>query len=406
MLDSQNTRCSPPRRPLLRARNTSTHPEGASLWRKILELRRRADQQAVMHADAAPLVARAHYTPFINWAIVWANLWFLLRRPLAYLNTLWTLVWANLGSPNYLVGGLAVFPKVVYFARQMQRDSVTHIHAHFANHPAAAAFAIHSLTGIPYSFTAHGADLQVDQHMLREKVAAADFVVTISDYNVEFIVEHCGEQARDRIKVIRCGVDTQVFRADEDWRPSNNQRPLTIVCTGTMYEVKGHAYLIDACRLLDEQGVQFQCHLIGDGPLLESLNTQVKQSRLEDKVIFRGRLTRDEIAAQLRLADVLVAPSVPTDSGRREGIPVVLMEAMASGLPVVASAISGIPELIDDEENGLLLPPRDSQAIANALARLHGDRELRERLSEAAQRKVEEQYNLTRNAARLCELFQ
>ncbi len=389
--------------PLLRARNTATHPEGASLFRKIVELFKAPMSDAVMHRAARPFVERARFAPMFNWPILCAQLWFLFRRPVAYLQALFTLVWANLGSLNYLLGGLAVFPKVVYFARQMERDGVTHVHAHFANHPAAAAYVIHRLTGIPYSFTAHGADLQVDQHMLREKVATAKHVVTISDYNREFIVKYCGAWARDRIRVVRCGVDTSVF--DVSNRVESSER-LTIVCTGTLYEVKGHTHLIDACRLLDERGVDFECHLIGDGPLLATLQQQVAGSGLEDRMLFRGRLTREEIARQLRCSDVLVAPSVPTASGRREGIPVVLMEAMASGLAVVASSISGIPELVDHEFCGLLVEPRDSDALARAIVRLHDDPHMRQQLGQAAREKVCREYDLDTNAGRLIKLFE
>ena len=136
-----------------------------------------------MHSEALPLVERAHYVPFLSWAIVAAQFYFLLRKPLAYLGALWALTRGTWGSVNFFVGGLAIFPKTVYFARLMEADHITHVHAHFANHPAAAAFIIHRLTGIPYSFTAHGSDLHRRKKMLREKVADAAFVVPISRYN-------------------------------------------------------------------------------------------------------------------------------------------------------------------------------------------------------------------------------
>ncbi|MCH8829782.1 MAG: glycosyltransferase [Planctomycetes bacterium] len=390
--------------PLLRARNTASHPEGASLLKKFLELWKRPDTSAVMHAAAEPLVKRAHFMPLLSLSILWAQLCMLFSRPLRYLRMLWTVIRANLGSANYLLGGLAVFPKAVYFARHMQRAGVTHIHAHFANHPAAVAFVIHGLTDIPYSFTAHGSDFQVDQHMLKEKVQSADCVVTISNNNKRFIVGHSGEDFRERIQVIRCGVDTDLFRPPKSRRNGVNGR-MTIVCTGTMYPVKGHAYLIEACRQLDVQGVDFVCHLIGDGPLKSQLVRQIEDAGLQEKVIFRGQLTREQIAAQLAESDVLVVPSVPTQSGRREGIPVVLMEAMSTGLPVVASDISGIPELISDGRNGLLVPPRDSRAITAAILRLRDNVPLRELLGRAGRQTICAEYNQQANAARLCELF-
>lgn len=297
-----------------------------------------------------------------------------------------------------------MFPKAVYFARQMELLGVRHLHAHFANHPAAAAFVIHQLSGIAYSFTAHGADLQVDQHMLREKVRDAKFVASISTDNRRLIEQVCGAELASRVKIVRCGVDTKVFDAPPP-TPASGGAPLSIVCTGTLYEVKGHAYLIDACRLLRERNVPFVCRLIGDGPLLEQLNHQVSEAGLTDHVLFLGRQTRQQIAAWLQTADVLVAPSVPTAQGRREGIPVVLMEAMASGLPVVASRISGIPELVEHETTGLLVPPRDPPALADALAELASDPARRSALGAAGRAKVLAEFDLDKNAQQLLALF-
>jgi glycosyltransferase involved in cell wall biosynthesis len=157
--------------------------------------------------------------------------------------------------------------------------------------------------------------------------------------------------------------------------------------------------------LLRRQGLSFECHLIGDGPLLEELKRQVEQSGLDDYVRFRGRLTREQIAQSLRQADVLVAPSVPTKEGRREGIPVVLMEAMASGLPVVSSNISGIPELVTHGESGILVAPRDAQALADALEQLHQQPALRDRLGQAGVAKVTHEFDLQANASALAHLF-
>ena len=392
--------------PLLRARNSATHPEGAGVWKKLLELFRPAEATAVMHPEAQPYVDRAHFTPLFSWAIGMAQLHFLLRKPLAYCGALATLIWANLGSANFLLGGLVLFPKMVYFARQMSRMNVGHVHAHFANHPAAAAYVIHRLTGIPYSFTAHGADLQVDQHMLREKVAAAKYVMAISNYNQALIEDVCGHKNAQHVKVVRCGVDTSVFRDERiESRHDQSLKQLHIVCVGTLYEVKGHQYLIEACRLLVQRNIPVRCDLVGDGPLLESLRKQVAEADLSQVVRFAGRRTRGEIAELLQEADVLVAPSVPTSEGRREGIPVVLMEAMASGLPVVSSEISGIPELVEHDRTGLLVAPRDANALADALARLSADHRLCRAMGEAGRRKILEHFDLEKNARLLLGMF-
>ena len=156
---------------------------------------------------------------------------------------------------------------------------------------------------------------------------------------------------------------------------------------------------------LAERGVSFECHLVGDGPDRRDLMRQAARAGIEDRVRFLGQLTQLEVREALREADVVAAPSVPTRDGRREGIPVALMEAMASGLPVVASRISGIPELVGEDETGFLVGPRDVEALAGALERLARDEGLRRRLGAAGRAKVEREFDLRQNAATLMGRF-
>jgi glycosyltransferase involved in cell wall biosynthesis len=389
--------------PLLRARATGEHPEGRGLLWKLVERLVPSRAPLVMHPEAVPYAARAHYVPFLSWPILRANWRAFRRRPRRYLRTLATLEAETLGSFNLLLGGLAIFPKAVFFGEEMRRLGVRHVHAHFANHPATAAWVISRISGIPYSFTGHGADLQVDQQMLARKVRDARAVVTISDYSRAFIGEHCGSASTRSVSVIRCGVDLATFPADG--RTTGVHDPVELLCVGTFYEVKGHPQLIEACRLLVERGRRIRCRLIGEGPDRATLERQVREAGLEEVVVFEGPRPRDEVLAAMRCADSLVVPSIPTASGRREGLPVVLIEAMASRLPVVASAISGIPELVIDGVTGLLVPPRDPAAIADAVECLIDDAALRERLADAGRRAVESQFDLAKNAERLVGLF-
>lgn len=363
------------------------------------------ERTKVVHAEAAPLVRRARFCPLISPAILAANVALLLRRPPRYLATLFRLLWANLGSLRYFGGAVAFFPKAVYFARRMQREGITHVHAHFASHPAAVAWIIHRLTGIPYSFTAHGSDLHRDQHMLREKVAAAAFVAAISEYNRRLILDVCGPGAAGTVRVVHCGVDTSIFTPVERADSADLAGPLQVLSIGTLHEVKGQTYLIDACRLLRAQNVSVECHFVGDGPDQAKLVQQAERAGLADTVHFHGRCSREAVVALLRRADVVATPSVPTRDGRREGIPVVLMEAMGSGVPVVASDLSGIPELVRHGETGLLAPPGDAAALADCLARYAADPQLRRRLGAAGRRIVLDQFDQQRCAERLCQLF-
>ncbi len=366
-------------------------------------LRERAE---VMHPEAAQFVQAAHYQPFISLPIIRANLHFLWKKPWANLETLWVLLRSNWGSFGFFTGAIGIFPKVVLFAYQMQVENVNHVHAHFASHPAAAGFIIHQLVGIPYSFTAHGSDLHRDRHMLCEKVAEAAFIAAISDYNKELILSECQGNYQDKVIVIHCGVDIDVFQSRSHETPyEKGESPFMILCVGTFHEVKGQAYLIEACRKLQERRINFVCHFVGDGPDREALTTLAAKTGLLEKIHFHGRLTRDEIARLLRDTDVLAAPSVPTHDGRREGIPVVLMEAMGSGVPVIASNISGIPELVKDQYTGLLVPPRDATALTNALECYFTDSNLRRRLGQAGREKVVGDFDLYKNTATLAQHF-
>jgi colanic acid/amylovoran biosynthesis glycosyltransferase len=355
----------------------------------------------VSHPEAERWTRRARFRPFASPAVLRANLWFLRHRPRAYLRTLAEVLRRTWGSANFFAGALATFPKVACFAREMEERGVAHVHAHFATHPALAAFVVNRLTGIPYSFTAHGSDLHVDRRMLDAKVEAAAFTVTVSEYNRRMIVAECGGRFADRVHVVHCGVDPDDFPPTE--RPER-AGPCRIVCVASFEEVKGHAILLEACRILRERGVQFRCDLVGGGPLRRRVEAQVARTCLEGRVRLLGPLPRPAVLRLLRDSDVAVLASRPTRGGKREGIPVALMEAMASGLPVVASDLSGIPELVESGRTGILVPPADPRALAGALEALARDPPLRARLGSAARDDVLRRFDLRASARTLLGL--
>jgi glycosyltransferase involved in cell wall biosynthesis len=357
-----------------------------------------------MHPEAAALLPRVHFHGWFSWPLLRAQAHYLRRRPRAYFGVLATLIRANWGSLRYVAGALVFFPQAVYFARHMQRAGVSRVHAHFASHPAAAAYVIKHLAGIPFSFTAHGSDLHRDRHMLREKVAAADLAVAISEYNRQCILEECGAACREKVAVIHCGVDVDRFpHSLRQKRPPGDV--WRIVCIGTLHEVKGQRHLLEACRLLVQRGHRLTCHLLGEGPDRRRLVRQACRAGLELRVRFHGALPRPQLLELLDRADVLVAPSVASRDGRREGIPVAIMEAMACGVPVVASRLSGIPELVAHEVTGLLVPPGDAKALADALERIFASPAERCQMAAAARQKILEQFDARANAASLVQHF-
>ncbi len=364
------------------------------------------ERQTISHPEAAAVVARAHYHPFLSWRILQAVLYFLLHRPIATLRVLLEVLRGTLGSRNFFIGALGIFAKTMRFAYEMQRLGVEHVHAHFATHPALAALIVHRLTGIPFSFTAHGSDLHVDRCMLEHKVRAAAFVVTISAFNREVMLQECGENLRRRIHVVHCGVDPAVFAPVASGAHAGaGGHVLRLLCVASLEEVKGHRTLIEACAELVARGVRLRCDLVGDGPQRRAIETQIEAAGLGDAVRLHGNLPRPEVSRMMAAADIFCLASVPTRDGKREGIPVVLMEAMATGLPVVSSRLSGISELVEDGVVGVLVEPRDSLGLAAALEQLAGDRERRHALGQAGRRRVEMHFDLHQNARRLAALF-
>jgi colanic acid/amylovoran biosynthesis glycosyltransferase len=361
------------------------------------------ERAALVHPEARAVVERAHYLPFASRAVLASQLYWLRREPRAYLGALRDVASGTAGSLNFFVGGLAIFPKVAHAARLMQADGVVHVHCHFANHPATAGFVIGRLTGLPHSFTAHGSDLHVERRMLGEKVAEATFVTTVSEHNRRLIVAECGDRYAEKVHVVRAGIDTALFAPHLNGdRPAS---PLRVVCVGTLHEVKGQAHLVEACRLALEHGVEVACRLVGDGPDRATLEQRIADAGLDGRVVLVGSRTRAQVAAELAAADVLVAPSVPTRRGKREGIPVALMEAMSSGLAVVASDMSGIPELVEHGVSGLLVAPGDVVGLAMALQTLHADPELRRRLGREGRRRVLEEFDVQASAGELARRF-
>lgn len=389
--------------PLLGGFASGKEVAGASLGRKLKDYFVSRGKPTVMHPEAENYVQRAHYLPFLSGRILLSNLIAFARHPVTFLTTIATVIRENSGNSNFLWGGLAIFPKCVHIASQCRRAGVNHVHSHFANHPATAAYIIHRFTRIPYSFTAHGSDLHRYKNMLRKKVQHAAFVVAISRYNRDVILEHCGQHYASKVVNIHCGVDLKVFRSKLP--KENGNRDSQFVCVGTLHEVKGQAYLIAALNQLKVRDVGFHCHFVGDGPDRGRLDALVHENGLEAHVTFHGTKNRTELVDLLQGMDVLVAPSVPTSDGRREGIPVVLMEAMACELPVIASRISGIPELVNSNDIGRLVEPRDISGLTDAMQELALAPEQRQRLGKRARQRVRDAFNLEQNAARLSKLF-
>jgi len=359
-----------------------------------------AKQPGPHQPSAVALIERAHYGRAWSIQAIVALFQLLLTRPRSLASIVGRLVADTWRSPSMMLKDLYLLPRICAIADELAKSNVSHIHAHFLTHGGFAAWVLGRLTGLPYSVVAHGSDVHRHRAMMKTKVAEAAFIAAISEYNRAVIDEECGPVGR--VEIVHCGVDVShiVPASATDRAPS----PL-VVCVGTLHEVKGQRYLVEAAAELKRRGRRIDVELVGDGPDRSMLADLAARLGVDDRVELVGPLDHHEVIERYKRAHVMVAPSVASRDGRREGIPTVIMEAMAAGTPVVASDLSGIPELVVHEESGLLTTPGDSNAIADAIERILANPKLAERLAGNANRTVREAFDLGRTTARLAELM-
>jgi glycosyltransferase involved in cell wall biosynthesis len=297
-------------------------------------------------------------------------------------------------NPLKAAGYLA---EAVILLSWLRKNEICHIHEHFANPTALVAMLCREYGGISYSLSIHGPDIfyQVDSAMLAEKVAGAAFVRCISHYCRSQIMRITPHEKWRNAHIVRCGVDPEVYRPSED---PQNSLP-RFLCVGRLCPAKGQHLLLAACALLAGKGLAFTLVFIGDGPDRQSLRALCTELDLDPVVTFRGALGQEEVRQEYRAADIFVLPSFA------EGVPVVLMEAMAMAKPVVSTRITGIPELIDDGVDGLLAVPGDVDDLAVKLALLRGDAAFGQRLGQAARQKIIKMYSQTKNNKELAVLL-
>jgi glycosyltransferase involved in cell wall biosynthesis len=267
------------------------------------------------------------------------------------------------------------------------------IHADFADQTATSAWIASRLTGIPFSFRSHGS---FNTQLLDEKVRASAIVLCISEYDRRLLLQKSMTSMPEKLVVSYLGVDVNRWLPQtQQSDPSNHQ----ILCVGTLQEKKGQRYLIEACEILQREGVEFRCTLIGDGPDREMLQRMIMAADLGTKVEITGYRTSEEVRTATLNAAIVCLPCVVARNGDEDGLPIVLMEGMAAAKACVSTTIAGISELIVHESSGLLVAERDAKALAGALRRLLDDHDLRRRLGEAARERAETHFDLARNGA-------
>jgi colanic acid/amylovoran biosynthesis glycosyltransferase len=293
---------------------------------------------------------------------------------------------------------LMYFIEALMVGRWMKRQGLRHLHVHLASQAASVGLFVRTVFGFGYSLTVHGPDefYDADRQMLAEKIAAADFICCISSFARSQLMKLSPYKHWSKFVVSPLGVDPEIFAPRP---PQTAPEIFEILCVGRLTPAKGQHILIDALEKLTQEGRRVQLRLVGSGPDEESLREHAARSAARECIVFEGGINQDRIRDFYAAADAFCLPSFA------EGLPVVLMEAMAMEIPCVTTFIAGIPELIRDGEDGLLVPASDLDALVTALASLMDDAELRQRIGKSGRARVVENYDLRRNVERLAAIF-
>jgi glycosyltransferase involved in cell wall biosynthesis len=327
-----------------------------------------------------------------------------VRAPIHYLRTGATVNLRALGyllrratdEPGYAAASrLTCLRQAAHLARLVRDRQIRHLHAHFAHDPTLVALLASLVTGVPFSFTAHARDLyQVSRAALADRAARAAHVVTCCQANARYLT---AVTPTPPVQVILHGVDVERFQ------PGARSQPGLIVSIGRLVEKKGFAVLLAACQRLGAR--EFHCVIYGDGPLRGELAAQIGRLGLDGRVSLAGACTQRELVGVLQRAEVFALTPVEGPHGDRDGIPNVLLEAMACGVPVVSTAVGGVGEAVQHGVNGLLAEPGDADAVAAHLAALLDDEGCRRRLGTAARQTVVERFDARVWTRRLATLL-
>lgn len=358
----------------------------------------------VLHEAVKPWVNRALYTPWISAKIIAACARAIVRQPRKMVSLAVRLIAGTITKPGTLIRTLALFPKSVYLAEQLSAEGIRHMHAHYATYPSTMALIIAALTDITFSFTVHAHDIQVDRALLDWKLRETRFVRSISDYNKRFLEKLYPQEAAGKIHVVHVGIEPDIYAKASERAPSADVP--SVLCVAAHKPYKGIPYLIEASRILREEGVAFHCDVVGQGPMTAELEKMIADKNVGDVIRLAGPRPQEEVTRLMGEATLFVLPSIVAADGQMEGIPVALMEALASGRPVVSTKISGIPELVEDGVNGLLVEPEDAVALAQAMREILDNAVRARSMGLNGRAKVRDAFDLARCTSELVTLLE
>jgi glycosyltransferase involved in cell wall biosynthesis len=351
------------------------------------------DQRWLQHGVRYVLPAR----PF---AVLTSHARFLFTRPRAYLAALLHVVGRPHPSVRHRGRSLMHVAMAVHVAKLVQDGpEIDHVHAHFVDRATTVAMVVSRLLGLPYSATAHANDIYVEPVLLPEKLRRASFVATCTRYNAEHLASIGADGAE--VVCVHHGLDLAAYRPD---RAARATVP-TVLTVAQLKPKKGLLDLVDACAELHRRGHAFRCEIVGEGPLRAELEARIRARELGDVVQLLGALDHPTVVEHYRRAELFVLPCVTGPDGDRDGIPNVILEAMAMELPVVSTRHSGIPEAVEDGGSGLLVAPHDQEALVDAMAQLLVDPDLGRRLGRRGREIVRDSFDIAANAGRLLRRF-
>lgn len=331
-----------------------------------------------------------------------SQLSFMFKKPAVFFGTLFFLLSRKHPTLKARWKTLLHFLEGVYAAHLLSGKGFDHIHAHFMDRAATVAMVISRFLKIPYSFTAHASEIYVDPVLVQEKIEGAKFAVTCTGYNQKHLASVSANGSSNKVSCIYHGLDTKKYSRKNELSPSSH----VILSVGQLKERKGFPYLVEACALLMKKNLDFQCLIIGEGPMRTELESQIKELGLDGKVRLLGAITPEEVIEQYEKANVFVLPAILGTDGDRDGIPNVILESMSMEIPVISTNHSGIPEVVENGVNGLLVPPKDSKALADALCSVIENPVWGREMGKNGRKVIVEKFDPENNALLLLNRFQ
>ncbi len=377
---------------------TFIHREMVELQRRGARLHVLAGPRRAVLGEAPEIAALAERASYLGSGPRWVlrGLRWAARHPLRFLSTLlWMLALPHRTALQRARGAAMVLAAAAH-APEVERRGVRYLHAHFAGYPSELAMALSRLTDVPWGASFHAVGIYRDRNLLAEKVADARLVLTCTAHNVEHLRRIAPRQAAT-VRLCHHGLSLQDLPEVE---PAPRGRPRWLA-VGRLVPKKGFDRLIEAAAELDAGGVDFELAIAGDGPERDALQARIDEHWLSHRVVLLGRLSHDNTLAEMARCYGLVAPSVRDREGDVDGIPNVVLEAMALGRPVIGSQLSGIPEVVEPGKTGLLVPPGDAGALAEAMAWLGRHRRAARRFGQAGRARIERDFDVRQNGARM-----